>query len=247
MAEVYRLYIFRAKSFDMHPQTAVLLHGALGSSAQFSAFATALGTGFQPVTFNFAGHGGAILPPEPLRIEDMAEQLSRFLHHAGLGPGPVFGYSMGGYVALYLERHQPGTFTHIYTLGTKLDWQPEAAAREAALLDAETLAAKVPKFAASLAERHAPVDWKEILTATAEMIRHLGQNPALGTEDFPKITCPVRLCVGDRDTTVTIEETLAAYRHLPAGQFAVLPATPHPWEKADAVRVALDFAGFVRA
>jgi hypothetical protein len=37
--------------------------------------------------------------------------------------------------------------------------------------------------------------------------------------------------VGDRDAIVTLEETAAAARSLPAGELAVLPNTAHPFEQ----------------
>ena len=39
--------------------------------------------------------------------------------------------------------------------------------------------------------------------------------------------------LGDRDKMITLEETLQVYHHLPNAQFSVLPATPHPIEKAN--------------
>jgi pimeloyl-ACP methyl ester carboxylesterase len=77
------------------------------------------------------------------------------------------------------------------------------------------------------------------------MMRHLGSNPTLTHSLLANIQCPVRLCVGDRDTTVSVEETLAAYRHLPKGQLAVLPGTPHPWEKVDLPRFAAGLLTFM--
>jgi hypothetical protein len=46
--------------------------------------------------------------------------------------------------------------------------------------------------------------------------------------------------LGDRDTTVSLDETAAAVRALPQGELAVLPRTPHPLEQADAARLAFE-------
>ena len=53
--------------------------------------------------------------------------------------------------------------------------------------------------------------------------------------------------MGDRDTMVSIEETLDAYRALPAGELEVLPATPHPMERVDLHRLTLSLVGFLGA
>ena len=44
--------------------------------------------------------------------------------------------------------------------------------------------------------------------------------------------------VGDRDTTVSVEESAAAYRALPSGELMVLPRTQHPIERVDVYRLA---------
>jgi hypothetical protein len=43
----------------------------------------------------------------------------------------------------------------------------------------------------------------------------------------------VRVVVGDRDDTVSVEESAAVARALGAGSLTVLPNTPHPIERVD--------------
>jgi hypothetical protein len=82
-----------------------------------------------------------------------------------------------------------------------------------------------------LEHRHSPENWEDVLAKTAGMMLSLGAKPELTEEDFKSVAHDVQLCVGDRDTMVSIEETLAAYRLLSKGSFAVLPLTPHPIEQ----------------
>ena len=66
----------------------------------------------------------------------------------------IFGYSMGGYVALWLARFYPDRVGKIFTLGTKLKWNDEEAEKEIKMLNPEKVELKVPAFAQQLAERH---------------------------------------------------------------------------------------------
>ena len=59
------------------------------------------------------------------------------------------------------------------------------------------------------------------------------------------IQCPVRLAVGDRDATVSLEETRDAMRAIPQAQLEVLPGTPHPFEKVPLTRLAWSLAEFL--
>ena len=150
----------------------------------------------------------------------------------GLAAIPVFGYSMGGYVAMYLARHYPGKISRLVTLATKYHWDAATAARETKMLDAGVIEQKVPAFAAALQQRHAPHDWKQVLLATATLMQGLGHTPALTAEDYAVINIPCLLMLGDRDQMVSLQETLDVYKALPQAQLAILPGTPHPIEKA---------------
>ena len=58
-------------------------------------------------------------------------------------------------------------------------------------------------------------------------------------ETLRVVTHPVRVMVGDRDATVSVEESAAVARILPAGELAVLPRTPHPIDGLSAGALSL--------
>lgn len=215
----------------------ILLHGALGSRTQLGALAEQLAQHYEVHALNFPGHGGTPLP-EGFSIPYFARHVQQYCTDKGLTQVSIFGYSMGGYVALHLARQQSALVGRVITLATKFHWDEATAAREAQMLQADTIQQKVPQFAAVLEERHQPSDWKEVLRQTARILEGLGRQNALAPEDFKAITCPCLLMLGDRDKMVTLEETVAVYRQLPHGQLAVLPNTPHPLEGVAADRLA---------
>ncbi|MGV3538650.1 MAG: alpha/beta fold hydrolase [Rufibacter sp.] len=209
----------------------LLLHGALGAKSQFAPFLSLLPGQLPVYSFNFVGHGGEEHPSGLFRIETFARQLLEWAESQPFRKVNVFGYSMGGYVALEAARQQPQVFGKIFTLATKFAWSPEAAAHETARLRPKAIQEKVPAFATALQERHAPLDWTKVMAQTAEMMLHLGEVPVLTPAKLQEISIPVRIAVGDRDQMVTLEESLAAYRSLPHSQFQVLPDTRHPLEQ----------------
>lgn len=212
--------------------TLVLLHGALGAAAQFTQLAPLLNPYFRVLTLDFAGHGARPADADGWRLARFADDLAALLRTEHPGPARVFGYSMGGYAALVLAARQPALIHSVVTLGTKFEWDEATAAREAARLDPAVIQAKVPAFAAALAARHAAgVGWETVVRGTADVLRDLGRAPLLSPSVLAGIAQPVRVLVGDRDATVSVEETAAAYRALPAGQLGVLPGTPHPLEQ----------------
>ena len=51
--------------------------------------------------------------------------------------------------------------------------------------------------------------------------------PGYGYADLARITVPVLIMVGDRDHFCSAEEATLAFRHVAAGELAVLPGTGH--------------------
>lgn len=191
------------------------------------------------------GHGATPLGASEFGIEAFSSFVLAELDRRRIARADFFGYSMGGYVALYLALTAPDRSRRVATLGTKLAWTIDGAAREAAMLDAATIRTKVPKFAAALEARHPELGWETLLQRTAAMVRSLGERPLVTPDALARIDQPVRIAVGDRDATVGIEECAAAVRQLRNGELEVHPRTPHAFEKAPIERVALSLLEFL--
>ena len=204
----------------------LLLHGALGAASDFDTLVPLLKPR-EIYTLNFEGHGGQPIPEHPFRMEHFVENVLTSMNKSNLDQVDIFGYSMGGYVALYLALQQPDRIGKIMTLATKFDWTPESAARETRFLDADKILEKVPQYATTLQNMHGEM-WRDVLNATAEMMHHLGDDPALTDMQIGEIKNPVRISLGDRDKMVTMDESLHVYEQLTNAEFQVFPSTPHP-------------------
>ena len=210
----------------------LLLHGAVGSKDQLEPIRQSLSNDFEVSSFNFPGHGGE-KEVEEFSIPFFAAQVLRWMEQNRVKKISIFGYSMGGYVGLYLARFYPNAVEEIITLGTKLHWDQMIAAKETAMLNPEIIEQKVPKFAAQLAKRHHPSDWKIVLHKTVAMLTQMGVSNPLKAEDFYAIDVRVLLILGDRDKMVTLDETTFVYHKLKEAQLAIMPGTPHPIENVD--------------
>ncbi|HMQ78275.1 MAG TPA: alpha/beta fold hydrolase [Ignavibacteria bacterium] len=222
----------------------LLLHGAIGAKDQFGVLRELLSADIEVHTMNFTGHGGGEIPDEPFTIDLFERDIIRYLDANNIDEINIFGYSMGGYAALYASLNNPGRIGKIFTLATKFEWTPEIAAREVKMLDAEKMKVKVPKFAGELAKRHGEDNWVTLLKKTAEMMTGLGNKNVLTTELLKQVTNKVLVGIGDSDKMVTLEETIAAYRALTNANLIVLPATPHPIEMADCTRLVAEIKRF---
>lgn len=214
-------------------QHLLLLHGALGAKDQFEPLTEKLKDDFIIHALNFPAHGGEVIPDGALSISIYANEVLHYMDKHNITQANIFGYSMGGYVAMYIATQFPERLIKMVTLASKFHWDEAIAAKEIKMLDAATIELKVPAFAQQLAARHAPNDWKLLLQKTAVMMKDLGGNNTLQPEDYATITTACLVMLGDRDKMVTLDETILVYKNLPNAQMAVLPNTAHPLEQVN--------------
>lgn len=221
----------------------LLLHGAIGSENQLEPLAKKLKHSFEIHSINFSGHGGEKMP-EKFSIEIFANDVLNYLEKNKIEKINIFGYSMGGYVALYLAKYYPDKIDKVFTLATKFSWTLEIAMKETKMLDAEKISEKLPAFANILAQRHFPNDWKTVLNKTSEMMIEMGKDNPVKLSHYSNIENHVMVGIGDKDSMVTLEETIEAYRQLKKGGLIVLPETRHPIEKVNVDRLSHEIEYF---
>jgi pimeloyl-ACP methyl ester carboxylesterase len=211
----------------------LLLHGALGASTQLDSLKNNLAEyGYDVHLLNFSGHGGQPFQSD-FGIAQFSDDVLRYVAQHQLKQVDIFGYSMGGYVALWLAHAHSQIIGKIVTLGTKFDWSMESASQEVKKLNAEKIVEKVPAFARLLEQRHAPNDWKELLKKTADMMLELGNSPLLTEAVLPHIKTSTLICLGDADDMADRSYSEQVAQRLPSAAFRLLPNTPHPIEKCD--------------
>jgi pimeloyl-ACP methyl ester carboxylesterase len=210
----------------------LLLHGALGTKDQFTELKQKLIASFDVYDFNFSGHGSNTVETD-FSIEKFMEDSLFFLDEYNLDKVNIFGYSMGGYVALKLAKEHPHCVNKIMTLGTKFHWNKESAEKEIKMLIPEIIEEKIPKFSEDLRQRHQPNDWKSIMRKTAAMMTSLGNGKAMKPSDFAGIEQQVLICVGAEDKMVTIGESQAVSDLLQNADLMIIPGFKHPIEMND--------------
>lgn len=215
----------------------LLLHGALGCVDQFRELKRILSQQFEVHAFNFDGHGGATMTKN-FSIDLFTDNVHSFIQSHNLDKVYIFGYSMGGYVALNLEHKYPGITQKMITLGTKFDWSPEFAAKEVKMLNPDKIEEKVPKFANYLAQLHGPENWKNVVRQTANLMQDLGNQPLLDDQVLRSVQTGVVVMLGSLDTMVTKQESEHVNNLLPSSMLREIPDFPHQIEKVNKEQLA---------
>lgn len=213
-------------------KTICFLHGALGTAEQLRPLINQLPDQINKHPITFEGHGPEPMPMGPFRIESFGEQVLREMDEQQVDKASFFGYSMGGYVALWLALHHPDRVDRVATLGTVLEWSPERAATENRQLDIDQMRQKVPRFVEMLEKIH-PNGWIDVADKTRDLLTDLGSNSSISESEWYEIKKPVRIHTGDRDRTATPESALRISRFLPDADVMVIPGSHHPIQKVN--------------
>ncbi|MEX0723147.1 MAG: alpha/beta fold hydrolase [Gracilimonas sp.] len=221
----------------------LFLHGALGTSDQLKPLVEKLNIKQSIHLINFEGHGSGVGSTRPFRMEHFAENVVDYMEGHEIEKADFFGYSMGGYVAMYIARNHPQKAARIASLGTVLKWSSDVSEREVRFLNPEKIREKVPQFAEELDKRHS-TGWEEVAAKTKDLLLNLGADPRITDSEWEEIRNKVRIHTGDRDATAGIEQSLDVCKKLENGELMVLPNTPHPIERVDLKLLACSLNDF---
>lgn len=223
----------------------ILLHGALGAKSNLYPLAEQLAEDFELRLLDFRGHGTKA-GQGPMTMDSFCAELELALRQSAPVQTHVFGYSMGGYVGLKMALNAPLHWGKLICLGTVFDWDPARGQKEASRLDPDQIAAKHPRFADYLATLHGREHWAGLVTQTAELLRSLGQAPALSAADLTQIKLPTLVLRGEEDHKLALAEAQNLADKLPQGTFQSIPQGLHPIEKQDFSQLAQRIKAFLK-
>jgi pimeloyl-ACP methyl ester carboxylesterase len=217
----------------------LFLHGALGVSEDLAELMNFIKDyGHETLSFNFSGHGATATDPTDFRIEQFAQDLDSFIKTNNLHRPVVFGYSMGGYVALYHKAHfESSPIKMIFTYGTKFNWSESSVMKEIPMLVPEHLEGKYPHVADTLKLKHGQ-RWRHILRLTAHMMQNLEKLDGLTKEDLSGVNIPIFLLRGDQDRLVSVEETVSTQKWLHHSEVKTISHSKHELERTNLKEVA---------
>ena len=216
-------------------QPLVVLHGAYMTIDAMGEVVPELARSRQVIAVELQGHGRTADIDRPLTYEQMADDVAALIEHLEIEKADVFGFSMGGGVALQVAIRHPEVVRRLVVASasyTSDGMHPE-------LL--EMIPSITPEaFAGSPIEedylRTAP-NPDDFSTLVAKLKR-LDMEPfAWPPEDVRGISAPTLLIIGDSDA-IRLEHAVELFRllgggvmgdlaGLPKSQLAVLPATTH--------------------
>jgi methylmalonyl-CoA epimerase len=218
----------------------VVLHGALGSTElETRRLLPTFQRYFKTIAVDFAAHGASsdFAEEELLTMEFFAEGVPAVLDEVGIERTHVFGFSMGGAVALYHALHHPGRVDRLAVHGINVQWDRGEVAVMTGGMDPESMAGVAPRWAERLGEAHGADRWQPLTRRMIAFTEALPDRP-FPNERLARITAPTLVSTGDRDRYFKIEHALNLWRTLPDARLAVHPGLDHPLQHVDPERFA---------
>jgi pimeloyl-ACP methyl ester carboxylesterase len=213
----------------------VLLHGALMTIEGFGELVPALAKTRQVIAIEQQAHGRTADIDRPLSYEQMADDTARLLKELEIEQADVFGYSMGGGIALQIAIRHPERVRKLVVAAA--NYRPDGYYPEVLEgirnLKHEDFAGS-PSQEAYAGVAPSPESWPALLAKIKDLDLWFEGWPR---EDIQSIAAPTLLIVGDADV-VRPEHAVEMFRllgggvpgdlaGLPRARLAVLPGTTH--------------------
>jgi pimeloyl-ACP methyl ester carboxylesterase len=213
----------------------LLLHGAYMTIDQIGPILPGLAETRRVIAVEQQGHGRTADVDRPLTYEQMADDTAALVRHLEIANADVFGYSMGGGIALQLAIRHPKLVRRLVVASTtfRSDGMPAEALDMFPSITPE-LFAGTPIEEAYLHTAPNPGDFSKLV----EKLKQLDVTPfAWPEEDIQAIAAPTLILLGDSDG-VRLEHAVEFFRlrgggvmgdlaGMPQSQLAVLPGTSH--------------------
>lgn len=227
--------------YEMHGtgegEPLVLLHGAFSAiGTSFGEMLPELAKTRQVIAFELQAHGRTADIDRPLRIETMADDVAAAIKQLGFERADLFGYSMGGAVALQVAIRHPEVVRKLVIASVTYNMS----GIHPGLMDGLGEMKPDMMYGSPWHEEYTriaphPEDFDKLFVKKSEMDKNLKDVPA---EMIQAMTAPTLLIIGDSDLPRP-EHSVEWFRllgggvfgdmppGLPDSQLAILPGTSH--------------------
>ena len=177
----------------------ILLHGGFGSLEMFGPNIDLLAKGHRVIGVDLQSHGRSPAADRQMRFETMADHIAAFIKELDLGKAALFGFSLGGGVALRTAIQHPEAVDRVILMSTvfKSDgWYPEmrAAMKSMGPETAEPMK-QSPMYQAYQQVAPNVDDWPKLVKQLTDLLK-LDYD---WSAEIPKLPVPVMIVVGDAD------------------------------------------------
>ncbi len=205
----------------------VVLHAALGSTEMEMRRLTRLWEkDFRVYALDFMAHGDSDpFPSQELSLERFAENVITLLDSQDIPKAHLFGFSMGGSVALNAAYTYPDRFDRLSIHAHNVQWSElerdtMVGTMQSALDDPMSFWSK------RLSQTHGAAHWRDLVERMIAFTTALPKK-RFAVEELETIEHPTLVSTGDRDHFFGLGHSLMLHAALPNASLAVVPGSGH--------------------
>lgn len=209
----------------------VLLHGGLGSMADFQPILDRLPAEFRLIGIDFRGHGKSTLGSAPLTYQQYQADVVCVLDHLGVQSCSLLGFSDGGIVAYRLAAQMPARVAALATVGAQ--WRLEVGSPVFEMLSgltAEMWAEMFPESVDYYRSVNPAPDFDTLVQAVVGLWTDLGDT-GYPNDSVAGITAPMLIVRGDNDPLLSLREAVELQEKVATAHFANVPFAGHEVHK----------------
>ena len=219
---------------EEHESSIVVLHGAAGSThMETEPLIQRLSKKFRVLALDFAGHGKSDAYPHiPFSPDLFIDNVDALFRHLNLAKTHMFGFSLGGFIALAFTHRYPEKVKHLAVHATNLYWNQELIQKMHNRLDHEALKERSQEIAQYLADMHGEDKWVALFEGmksyTTTQMDYLDTYPGIDKVPHQTLVSAV-----DKDDLFSVQSPLYLHEHLPNSTLAILPGQRHALQNVD--------------
>lgn len=220
--------------------TLLLLHGAAGSTqTETRRLVPHLEPYLHVVAVDFTGHGASsnVRPDQSLTPELFAANAEAVLDALDVSAAHVFGFSMGGNMALQLAHMAPERVQRVMAHGAHIDWTTATVDAMSRRLD------RADADADRMDALHG--DWNALSAALRTFIAQLPGAALRLRRQMQTVAQPVLVSMVDDDDLFPLQAALTLHNALPNSRLAILPGRRHALQHQRIAPLATQIRTFV--
>ncbi|HEX6278404.1 MAG TPA: alpha/beta fold hydrolase, partial [Pyrinomonadaceae bacterium] len=223
----------------------MLVHGYGDSSFSFSRTAPLIDQRYRIIVPDQRGHGESDKPESGYAMKDLAADLAGLMDALNIRSATVVGHSMGSFVSMQLALDHPSKVERLVLIGTA------ATANNTVVKELQAVVSQlidpvpqefIREFQSGASSPLLPKEFFEgVIGASSKVPANVWKKIAAGlmatdyTERLGRITVPVTIFWGEKETIFSRAEQEPLLRGLPNVKFIVYPDSGHSpnWEEPE--------------
>ena len=209
----------------------VLLHGGLGTMADFNPILDKLPQHFRFIGIDFRGHGKSTLGSTPLTYRHYQTDVERIIDHLGIHSCTLLGFSDGGIVAYRIAAQTPERVESIVTVGAQ--WRLEVGGPVFEMLSGLTTEMWGEMFPESVEYYNAVNPTPDFHSLVQAVVALWTDQTSTGypNAEIADITAPSLIVRGDGDLFLSLSEAAELCEKVEGANFFNVPFSGHEVHK----------------